>query len=203
MPAQSAIGSQACAVFGRKHRTAVGRRGGRRRYGHTRRWASERTTSHLLDDRLDSGLQPSQLGDGVLALVVEVSDLRNGALTVLLDALQVGVTAALGLVPDREGTSRGLVDNVSGLATRHLAQLAHLFSDRLAKLVHFAFGLLTQRVGPLPRLLEDALDAFTESVQRRRLSGAGLTLVDGDAAVQLPELPNRCCEAALRLRGAV
>ena len=75
--------------------------------------------------------------------------------------------------------------------------------DGLAQFVDFAFGLLTQGVGPLPRLLEDALDAFTESVQRRRLGGTGLALVDGDAAVQLPELPNRCREAALRLRSAL
>ena len=120
----------------------------------------------------------------------------------MLDALQVGVAATLGLVPDREGTSRGLVDDIGRLTTRHLAQLAHLFRDGLAELVHLAFGFLTQGVGPLPRLLEDALDTFTESVQRRRLGGTGLTLVDGDAAVQLPKLSHGCCEAALRLRGA-
>ncbi len=74
--------------------------------------------------------------------------------------------------------------------------------DRLTQLVDFAFGILTQGVGPFPRLLKDSLHALTESVQRRRLGGASLALIDGNTAVQLPELPNRCREAALRLRSA-
>ena len=61
--------------------------------------AAEGTARHLLHDRLNRGLQPSQLCDGILALVVEVGDLRNGAFAILLDALQIRLAPTLGLIP--------------------------------------------------------------------------------------------------------
>ena len=60
-----------------------------------------------------------------------------------------------------------------------------------------------ERVCPLPRLLEDPLDPFAEGVQRGRLGGARLALVDGDAPVQFAQLAHGRGEPALGLRGAV
>ena len=121
----------------------------------------------------------------------------------MLDPLQIGVAAALGLVPDGKRTPGRLIDDVGSLSARDIAQLVHLFVDGLTQLVHLAFGLLAQGVGTFPGFLKNALHALAESVQRWRLSGAGLALVGSHTAMQLAELAHGRCETALRLRGAV
>jgi len=71
----------------------------------------------------------------------------------------------------------------------------------LPQLVHFVLGFLAEVVRAFPGLLKDPLDALPERVQLRRLGVADLALVDGDAPVQLPELPHRRRQLALGFRG--
>ena len=73
--------------------------------------------------------------------------------------------ATLGLVPDREGPTSGLIDYICSLAAGDVAELVDLLGHRLAQLVDFALGFLAQGVGPLPRLLQDPLHALAEGVE--------------------------------------
>jgi hypothetical protein len=145
----------------------------------------------LIDGCIDEAAKLLQLTERKLSLPLEECCLRHCFRTFLLDPFEEALAAARKLDTDRFGTAVGLLDGCVGLGLRVLEQLCGIFLSGL-----------TQRVGTVPSILEDALYLLTDRVESWHLLDAVGSLERRDSTMELSKLSDGRGELAFGLRSA-